>query len=317
MTDMTNSSFWKADRLFQRDNSFENFSKIDEDTYVKVYEEAERFMGCLPELSKQNCCLDGKMRDYVAILNYLIAPNVHFKSKSYDERILFLILTLDPDLSAYYTYIATPFPKKPTTLPFVKDTRTDKEKKADVEEYNDTVIIVKNAMISKIRDLIGTYDHRIIKYEEAYFNTFVKHLTLVSDSKLDYGSFLSFLFNKVEDFSTITQERFREINEIAQDYLSIDYDFDTSTTLFHILRQRDLLHLHNKSEQLLFFILVLDPSLSILKTYSEIGNFGKLFEFMDTEFGFVSHKAWATEEFYRRKFAPDIELPFDVNPILR
>ena len=128
MTDMTNSSFWKADRLFQRDNSFENFSKIDEDTYVRVYEEAERFMGCLPELSKQNCCLDGKMRDYVAILNYLIAPNVHFKLKSYDERILFLILTLDPDLSAYYTYIATPFPKKPTALPFVKDTRTDKEK---------------------------------------------------------------------------------------------------------------------------------------------------------------------------------------------
>jgi hypothetical protein len=317
MTDISNYTFWKADRLFQRDSSFENFDSIDEDTYIRVDQEAERFKKYLPELSKQNSGFSGKLRDYVAILNYLIAPNVHFKLKSYDERILFLILTLDPDLNAFYTYIATQFPKKPTPIPFVKDTRDETEKKLDEAEYNDSVAIIKNAMISSIRDQIGTYDPHIIKYEEAYFNTFVKHISLVSDSKIDYGYFLSFMFNKVENFSSVSQERFEEINEVAQDYLSISDSFDYSTTLFHILRQRDLLHLRNKSEQLLFFILTLDPNLSILKTYSEAGNFGKLFEFMDTEFGFVSHKAWATEEFYRRKFAPDIELPFDVNPILR
>lgn len=313
MTVITSGGFGKAERLFQRDVMFERFDKIDEDTYIKVYEDAERFKQILPSLRKENFSYSDKLSDYNSVLNYLLAPNIHFKLSSYDERILFLILTLDPNLDAYYTYISTEYPKKPTAIPFVKDNRTDEEKKQDEEEYHAEYKMVKNRMIDTIRNQIGTYDQRIIKYEEAYFNTFVKHVSLVSDSKIDYGDFLSFMFNKVEDFSSISQERFNEINAMAQDYLSIG-EFDYSTTLFHILRQRDILHLQNKSEQLLFFILTLDPELTILKSYSELGNIGRLFEFMDTNFGFISNKAWATEEYYRRKFAPDIELPFDISP---
>lgn len=302
------SSYDRLGKLLQRDNSFTYFENIDDDTYIRVFNEAERFKKELPSLIKRRCScyLNPKDLELNAVLQYLLSPRVHLTFKSYDEKILFFILVLDQDLNVFKTYIESNYPKKPLNIPIVgKDKDDILEEKRD---YSKKMDLIRDNLVTTIRSNYGACDSRILKYEKAYFDMFEGPFGLVEKSGLDFSEMLTLYFSRPVGFKKINHKRYEEINLIAQDYISQYGNSDYKTCLYHLFKQKNFLGLKDRDEQIMFFILVLDPNLRILTSFNQNCNWKNIYKEMYEDFGFFSNMAYISEENFRKKFTPEVKI---------
>lgn len=297
-------------KFYSRDSSFMNFKKISYERAMEIKSEGilfrNNFLDSCPV--KSNTLLTPKAELYNALLRYLLNPKIGLKYRSFDERVIFYLYVMDPDMDVMNYYLNMEHPKKPLVNPYDFSVDGD-DVQEELNQYYYQVDLSKSEFRNIIRKNIGFYTPYLFKYEKIFFEKYLLDKELINNSNILFDSSLINLFNCVTNFNHIDIERYNEIKRITDFYSLNDYDY--STSLYHIFKQFSLLGLNTSQEQALFFILVNDPNLDILGNHFESCNLKDVYKFMFDRFGFVSEKAYLVEKEYRDKFRPDISFDFD------
>lgn len=287
-------------KFHQRSKEFKNFSEINEEKLVeiskKVYERLQQETSLT-----QNKLGITKLEHYVKTLSYLTAPNVHTYIKNFDERVIYLIMLTDPNLVIYKEFLKVNIIKMSTI-----ESIHDKKLK---EALNTRRTHQIELWQSRVREKIGFFDIKMLKYEEIFFNKFFKDKEILEGIAKDYAPAL---FNKgleVTDYSTVSKERFAILKDKANVWLSnYQAGSDHRTLAYAICNQKNVLGLKNLTEQLIFFILVFDPELKCLTIYEEESRIEQMEQRTIEEFNYYDQNIIIAEKRFWESFCPDKQL---------
>ena len=276
--------------LYSRKNYFTYFKDITKEKHKELLEKAKAFKEkveierILPELHL-----------YMDTLAYITEPP-HSFDLTYDEKLVFLIEVIDPDLITYKVHKETE-----TISPL------DLAKAKDANEKS--LIIIKKAQEAKIiedtvRSKLKFYDRNLALYEK-YYSSLIKNRKNFEETPKKDLTPLIFANSSNITFDSITNERFEEINKIAQNWIATtNSEGDNKRAAFNLIYQENLLGLTNTIEKIIFFILTVDPNLKALTIYSENGKWEQIKEEMILALGFYSKELIKSEEKYHKRFVP-------------
>lgn len=175
---------------------------------------------------------------------------------TFDEKMIFVIKLVDPECKMYRLYRALDI----TTNSEIAAIEDKKEQAAAKLKQEITI----NEFQAAVRSELGFYEGKLIKFEEHYFKKFIKEF--VDKCSKDYGNVF---FSRERDFSKMIPAQYMRVRSIVSDYLTKVGTVDPKTVIFHVIYQNNLLKLYSVEEQLLFFILAVDPELDYLNIYDD------------------------------------------------
>ena len=285
-------------KLYQKDRDFKKFQNITEDTLAEVARKVYKKQEGILSTSKYPM---SKLERYQRTLEYLTNPLVYSEIKTYDEKIIFLILSADPKLTSYKEYLKLDI----VSMDQIKKTEDINEKKELLEQRKQTLLEYEK----KVRDLIGFYDPKLIKYEEAFFNKFYSEKELITEARNTNPENLIVRAKLLKNFDNISDERFEELKEIAKNWLAVVPEKNNlKTAIFSVLNQKKLLGLNNTYAQLALFILLADPNLDMLRIYEEENRMQDIETRIVEEFGYFNKELLTLEGKYHKRFYPNKEI---------
>lgn len=257
----------KIKKFYQYSHMFKNFEKID--SLEQIKEDIEKF--------KQNTNFNSStpVLKYFKALDYLTQARQN-QNYSFDERILFFILILDPEIEHYKTYL-------------------------EIVERNGS--FNKEILEHKVRSKLNFFDIRLLSFEIAFFKKFYNKL--INRSALKCVNNLLEKVCKCENFNDLSDKDFKRLQELT--YLFAD-DIDFNTCAFNILFQNNIFGLTTIQEQLSLFIMTVDKELNALKIYEEESNLKIVRKRMFEQFGFYNFNLIKAEKMFKNRFYPDLEL---------
>lgn len=259
-------------KLFCNNNIFTGFTNITEErkkqieTLIQKYKQLNYFGQINNYLVSPNKYL------YQKTLDYLI--NNHCQLITLDEKLFFLINIIDPNCHMYELYLSYP---------------------------NE---LSNSSKENLIREKMGFFSSYLLKCE--FYYTVQFHNKLIINVNKDYFKKFIILLPLVKSFDNVTEQRLEHIENQAILYKEIpNINLNYQTCIYNILYQAQVLELNNIQEQLLFFIKVMDPELTLLKIYSEESNYKNIEKRSLEELGFF-HKILIKDELlYYQKFCPN------------
>lgn len=264
-------------KLFDEQKIFNDFKLITQERKEQINLLSEQYKQGLVLYGKKNYLLNENYYIYANTLNYLVNDKYQLMTK--DEKILFLINTIDPNCNIYETY-----------LNFSDDLN------------NETKINV-------MKNIFGFFSPYLLKYEYYYINNVQKRL-LINVNK-DYLKNFMILAPMVKNFDEITDERFKQIQEQVELYKEIpNINLNYQTCIYNILYQSNILELNSMQEKVAFFINAIDPELTLLKIYSEESNYSNIQKRSIEEFGFFYKYLIKIELLYYKRFCPNKKLSY-------
>ena len=287
-------------KLYQREREFKNFENITEadlaEVAKKVYLKQEYGQAVSPQgYSKDN------LEKYMSILKYLTNPMIHLEIKSFDERILYLIMSVDPRLLTFKEFL-----KHNITSSRVVNNEKDPKKKAQLINQREQEIIDFQV---QVRNQLGFYDSRLLRYEELYFKKFIIDKELITKVNQDFITKLISIAPFVTSFDSICNERYQVLQDKAQLWLSeTNATNDLHTAAYSCSVQKETLGLNNILEELVFLILVGDPELNCLRIYEEESRMENVESRIKEEFGYYNYNLIRLEQLYHDRFCPKKEL---------
>lgn len=289
-------------KLYQRENFFKYFNDITEEDLVEITKKVYRFLSIMynPNTTTKPETIND-LEKYKRILSYLSNPNIHNDLKTYDERIIFLIIAMDPNLITFKEFL------KINILSIEEITKVESKRKRNqlFEERNKTLIEFE----SKIRSLIGVFDAKLLKYEEIFFKKFYNEKELITEVNQSNEDKFLFYGYHIKSFDSITEERFKELQEKAQTWLSLIPDeYKSKIATYSSTTQKNLIGLKTLAEQFAFYILIVDGNFDMLKIYEEESTMKKVEQRILEEFGFYNKTMIALEKKLHDRFYPDKQL---------
>lgn len=284
-------------KLYQKEREFKGFEDLTEKDLAnvakKIYLKQEYGQPASPQgYSKDN------LIKYMAVLRYLTNPNIHLEIKSFDERILYLIMSVDPKLLTFKEFL-----KCKITPSRVINNEKDPKKQAELIAKREQEILELQA---QVRNQIGFYDSHLLKYEELYFKKFMIEQELITKVNQDYITRLIAIVPFVKSFNSISDERYQVLQDKAQVWLSQTNNInDLFTAAYSCSVQKDTLGLNNILEQLVFLILVSDPDLDILKIYEEESKMNEVQRRCHESFNYYNMNLIHLEQLYHERFCPN------------
>lgn len=276
-------------KLYQREPSFMGFDGLSEETIESLresYNEAEE--------SKTES--DG-LRNYIETLRYLTSPNVRLKLPTFDDRIIFLIQSVDPNMLMYKMYASAQL----TTTAQINEADEQEKKVLLAQRKNEVAEIVR-----KIRHALGFYDNRLLKYESILYNKYLKTTDFIKEASRDYTPNIIRAAKTVRSFQNVTDERYKELADLVTLWeTQTNGKGNAKLAAYTILEQNNILGLASTKEQLLFFILAVDPDLSMLTIHEEESRKDRMEERLKEEFGVASDDLLRVERLYHQRFCPD------------
>ncbi len=287
-------------KLFERQNNFKSFTEITTEDLEKIKNEAQEFISRFNQ--NESLIPYSKSALYEKVLSRITYYPHNQYYRDFDKQIIFVIYAMDPNLLMYKLYLATDIPKVQSKDPEI---RTNERKK-----HNEAVSTYHNQLLK----LIGITEQDLLKYEEILFNKFYKDKELVKGVNKNKIDNLMFYTPFLKSFNSITPERYQELKEIANQWLTDnqydDHKTTTATAVYNILSQNKVLGLKSLAEQFCFFIMLIDPELDILKIYEEESRIPNITNRIKERFNFYYPDFIRIEKLYHQTFCPELE----VNP---
>ena len=214
---------------------------------------------------------------------------------NFDEKILFFILVIDPDLIIYKIFCETPL---------ISIEQIEKEKNKHVrailtnkrkQQFTDIEI--------RITEQLGFYDKHLLYYEEVYLNKiFCKHTinTLILRNAFPK---LAIHCKSITNIEMITDVRFKEIEKTAKNFIG---KINTSPTVAIVsnalIYQGEQLELDTLNEKFIFFILTIDPNFYLLAILEEESCTENIKKRALQELGFYDENLVELEKMLVRRF---------------
>lgn len=188
-------------KLFDEQKIFNDFKLITQERKEQINLLSEQYKQGLVLYGKKNYLLNENYYIYANTLNYLVNDKYQLMTK--DEKILFLINTIDPNCNIYETY-----------LNFSDDLN------------NETKINV-------MKNIFGFFSPYLLKYEYYYINNVQKRL-LINVNK-DYLKNFMILAPMVKNFDEVSDKRFKQIQEQVELYKEIpNINLNYQTCIYNI-----------------------------------------------------------------------------------
>ena len=276
-------------KFFQYDVRFKNYNEITQEKIEELQEAVKRFEDCiLIDLNEKSFVY--KIDRYGRTLAYL----THHHRLTFDEKLVFLIMTVDPECLAFKTF------KKAEIVPQSQINLIEDKKLRD-SAFKDNEAR-KLGLQSDIRQQIGFFDYRLIKFEDLYLRKFKNELLEVCAN--DFGDNL---FRHNFDFSKLDEKAFTYVKNRVAWYRSVYQNYDIKTIIYHILFQNNILRLKNREQQILFFILFADPEFNNLVIYNEETKWESIEARIKEEFGYYNPHMLFVENAYQKVCVPEFD----------
>ena len=239
-----------------------------------------------------------KLDRYQKTLQYLTNPLIHVELKTFDERIAYMIKMCDPNLVTYREFL------KRSILSFCEVSKVqDKDERIRLIREREQALSDYEAAV---REQIGFYDPKLLRYEEAFFKRYYGEKELITGVNANNQDNLIFRAKFLKDFDSVSDERYQELIDLAQSLLALVPDkFNTSSATYSVLEQKKLLGLKSTAEQLALFVLLVDSELDMLRIYEEESMMPMVKERIIEEFGYFNTELLALERKYHKRFCPD------------
>lgn len=275
-------------KFYQYEVSFNGFADIDEDyiNYLKEQYNTER----------QNT--GSRLALYIDTLKHLNGLRVRQTTyKTFDERIFTLILMIDPNFVMYHTYNNAAIP----TQAQINNASLEQKQELLEQKRNET-----NKLIRTIREKIGVYDSKMLKYEAILYKKFLKPERIISEAGKDFTQDIMRAAKVVRSFDNISFERYKEINDLVTYWGSETNALGNAKLASYTLtQQNNILKLKTVKEQILFFIMAVDPELKMLTIYEEESRMPEVKRRILEEFGFDNEDMLRLERLYHDRFCPE------------
>lgn len=287
-------------KLYQKQKEFKNFESLTEENIAKISKKVY-FKQEINQINQKRLNYMDKLTKYIDILKYLSNPQIHLEIPTYDERIIFLILSVDPNLISFKEFL------KSSIIPLqVIEKEKDPTKKEKLNEQRKIAIL---DLQTRIREQIGFYDSKLLRYEEIYFKKFLNQKELITKVNQDNITALISIVPYITAFNSISEERYQVLQEKAQIWLSeTNATNDLFTAAYSCVNQQDTIGLRNISEQLVFLILTADPELNALRIYEEESKMDEVERRCKEQFNYYNINLLTLEKLYHERFCPKKEL---------
>lgn len=286
--------YYYRDKFYQRESDSKRFSELSEEQLSvlskKVYRNQETTKERISQLER-----------YQRTLQYLTNPNIHLELGTFDERIAYLIMITDPNLVTFKEFLKIDLISL-TEIAKVEDENKrnylSNIRKLTISEYQSTV-----------REKIGFFDTKLLKYEELFFKKFFIKKELFAEAENDNEDNIILKAKALKDFNSISDERYKELVNITQTWLSLaPQQFHSKIANYSVTKQKKLLGLTNSTEQLALFILQIDSNLDMLRIYEEESMMKNIEERIIKQFGYFNEELIILEKKFHGRFCPDKKL---------
>lgn len=285
-------------RFYLKERSSNGFSDLSEDRLAEIAKRVYKRQEMMEDSPIRRTERLSKLERYQKTLLYLTSPQIHLEYKSFDEKLAFLIMVVDPELVTYKEFLKINLMS--TSELFKVEDRKERERLMDLR--NQTV----SGYESTVREKIGFYDPRLLKYEELFFKKFYNDKELVTDVRMNNQDTLMLRARFIKSFDSISDERYEELVELSQLLLSLVPDkYNTSLATYSVVDQKKLLGLKNSYEQLALFVLLVDSDLDMLRIYEEESRMQNVEDRIKEQFGYYNTVLLSLERKFHNRFCPD------------
>lgn len=288
-------------KFYQKEKESKRFTQITDEQLSAISDKVYKKMEIEEESSYYRTSKSSKLDRYIRALLYLTSPNIHFDIKTFDERLAYLIMMVDPNLVTFKEFLKINL----VSLQEIANTEDVKLRNKMLEERKQTLLSYETA----VRDQIGFFDVKLLKFEELFFKRFYAEKELITEVGQNNQDNLLLFAKVISDFNCISDERYAELVENANLWLSlVDSKYKTSIATYSVLNQKKLLGLNSLAEQFVFFILVTDRDLDMLRIYEEESMMPNVEERIIDAFGYYNKDLLVLERKFHERFCPDKKL---------
>jgi len=285
-------------KFYQKENNSKRFLELSEEQLStlskKVYKKQEKMINNLSQKSERI----SKLERYQKTLQYLTNPNIHIDLTTFDERLAFLIMMNDPNLVTFKEFLKIDLISIEEIIKL-----EDEEERNHLKKIRNQSISVYE---STVREKIGFFDLKLLKYEEMFFKKFFNEKELITEIGSNNQDNLIIKAKSLKDFNSISDERYKELISIAQTWLSLAPEkYNSKVAAYSVTNQKKLLGLTNSAEQLTLFILLIDSNLDMLKIYEEESMMKNIKERIIEQFGYFNIELLVLERKFHDRFCPD------------
>lgn len=277
-------------RFYEKERDFKGFLILSEEQLSILSKKVYKKQETRPEKMSQ-------LERYKRTIQYLTSSNVYLELRTFDERIAYLIMAMDPNLVTFKEFLKLDL----ISLAEIAKIEDESERaylynirKQTISEYQSTV-----------REKIGFYDTKLLKYERMFFKKFFNEKELFAEAENDNEDNLILKAKSLKDFNSISDERYNQLCSIAQTWLSsTPKQFHPTITNYSV----KLLGLTNSAEQLAIFILLIDSDLDMLKIHEEESMMKNTEKRIIEQFGYFNKDLLVLERKFHTRFCPNKQL---------
>ena len=293
-------------KFYQRKHHTKQFKELTEEQIKKIKTEAETRKKTFYNERATNPKLD----IYIKTLAYLTSPTVHMKYKTFDERMLFLIFTIDPELNIAKIYTQLPLITQYEEKHKPKfEELTEEEQKEYIEKrkkHNEVLKIFN----STIFEQYSITDPDFVYFERVIYSKLLLSKQLATNIQANYTQELLDQGITVRSFERTTEEKYQNILKLVENYSINQPDYkNPNTVAFNLLRQNKLIGGDQTYKQMyLIFILTIDPELNALKIFYEETTWPRIKQRCINEMGFFHKELIRLEDLYHKRFIPEMKI---------
>ena len=291
--DILKTKFW------QRKHFSQKFENITEEDIKRIKESATAFREKVEEtISQRGYFCMAKTTLYQETLRYLVSPTIGTTLPTFDERLVFLIYTLDPELKISELYMKAPYPTKHEFDFADEETQT---------KLNDKKLEIDHIIASLVTEEVGITDPYLNFFERIFYNKKILPTTLQKNITSNYVDELLSLCRIVRHFTTVTPEEYEHAIQIAQNYLAqFEEQPNAQTIAYNLIKQNKLVGGNNTLKQIaMLFVMLVDPELNMLKIYYDESMYQKMEERSLEELGFYNPELIRLQVEHHRTFTPE------------
>ena len=284
-------------QFYDKTVSFNNFRNITKESIESILTKIK--LRAKRAQESESRYTNNSLNNYIKTLQYLINPKIGLELKTIDERLLYLILSVDPDFKMFEAFLESDI------IPESDIKSASAEEQPALQQKRKTSI---TSFSDRVRDEIGFYDPNLLKYESALKKGLLKEKGFFSKVRIPTISSLIRKADKVANLDVISDLNLGRIKYLIQKWYTEAKDpQDLNSLAYNIINNREL-HLFVPEEQVLFFTLIADPDLSLLTIYEEECTIDKIKARAQREVGFITKGMLNIERLYHDKFEPEKQI---------
>ena len=220
-------------KFYQRENCSKRFFELSPERLTEiaklVYKKQEINDNMLSRSSERFLKLDR----YQKTLQYLTNPYIHLELGSFDERMAYLIMMCDPNLVTFKEFLKLDL----ISISEISNIENKDERNHLMLQREQTIAAYETA----VRDKIGFFDTKLLKYEEMFFRNFFSEKELITEVGINSQNTLMKMAKSLRDFNSISDERYEHLINLAQCWLSyVSEENNSKTAAYSVMNQKKL-----------------------------------------------------------------------------